>query len=260
MNRNDEYIQSMSRIKLSDDKKEKMIKDLSQISPVRKEGTMKKKMGVRKTVIIAAACVMIFGITAAATGVVTNVVSHNRPDTRTSDLADLEKMEDKTGLDLTAVESFSNGYKFDYMEVEESTTQDDDFNDVDSYSGVCMEYKKDGAADLSIYADPAEFAGFDNYEDYLDHRTYKGVEIYYSYDEYLSIPTSEKDTLTDEELERDVNDPHFFISDGSDKRETNFISHVLFTIDGVSYDILAIDTDMTSAEMMDMAQEIIDAR
>ena len=46
MNRNDEYIQSMSRIKLSDDKKEKLIKDLSQISLVRKEGTMKKKMGL----------------------------------------------------------------------------------------------------------------------------------------------------------------------------------------------------------------------
>ena len=40
--RNKEYIESMSHIKLSDDKKEKMISDLTKISPIRKEGTMKK--------------------------------------------------------------------------------------------------------------------------------------------------------------------------------------------------------------------------
>lgn len=260
MNRNDEYIQSMSRIKLSDDKKEKLIKDLSHISPVRKEGTMKKKMGVRKTVIIAAACVMIFGITAAATGIVTGVVSHNRPDTRTSDLGDLEKFEDETGLDLTAVESFSNGYKFDHMEIEESTTQDDDFNDIDSYKGAYFEYQKDGASEVYVNADPAAFVDYGDFEDVTDHRTYKGVEIYFNYDEYLFIPSSEVDLLTDEELERDENDPHFFISYGGDERETSFVSSVLFTIDGVSYDILAFDTDMTGDEMMDMAQEIIDAR
>ena len=45
--RNKEYIESMSLIKLSDEKKEKMISDLTKISPIRKEGTMKKRLGVK---------------------------------------------------------------------------------------------------------------------------------------------------------------------------------------------------------------------
>ena len=76
--RNKEYIESMSLIKLSDDKKEKMISDLTKISPIRKEGTMKKRMGVKKTAIIVAACIMVFGVTAAASGIATGVVSHNK--------------------------------------------------------------------------------------------------------------------------------------------------------------------------------------
>lgn len=62
--RDKEYIESMSLIKLFDDKKEKMISDLTKISPIRKEGAM-KKIGVRKTAIVIAACIMVFGVTAA---------------------------------------------------------------------------------------------------------------------------------------------------------------------------------------------------
>ena len=108
--RNKEYIESMSLIKLSDDKKEKMISDLTKISPIRKEGMMKKRLGVKKTAILVAACIMVFGVTATATGIATGVVSHNKPDTRTGNFGDLEKLEQQAGLDITAVESFSNGY------------------------------------------------------------------------------------------------------------------------------------------------------
>ena len=113
-----------------------MISDLTKISPIRKEGTMKKRMGVRKTAIIVAACIMVFGVTAGAAGVATGIVSWNRIDTRTSNFEDLSKIEEKAGMDIAAIESFSNGYTFKYMEVEEAKTQDAEGNDLRHFKGI----------------------------------------------------------------------------------------------------------------------------
>ena len=256
--RNKEYIESMSLIKLSDDKKEKMISDLTKISPIRKEGMMKKRMGVKKTAIIVAACIMVFGVTATATGIATGVVSHNKIETRTSNFEDLEKIEQLAELDITAVESFSNGYKFDHMEIGESTTQDDSFNDLLSYKGISMNYVKENEPYVAIYMDPKDMVSGDGSEDAMDSRVVGDVNVYYSCDEYLFVPVGE--TLTDEEKERDANDPHFFISDGSDERETRMFSHVSFVMGDVYYCMLSFDTNMSADEMMDMAEEIITAR
>ncbi len=256
--RNKEYIESMSLIKLSDDKKEKMISDLTKISPIRKEGMMKKRLGVKKTAILVAACIMVFGVTATATGIATGVVSHNKPDTRTGNFGDLEKLEQQAGLDITAVESFSNGYEFDYMEIEESTTQDDSFNNLLSYKGISMQYIKENEPYVAIYMDPKDMVSFDGSEDAMDSRIVGDVNVYYSCDEYLFVPVGE--TLTDDEKERDANDPHFFISDGSDERETRMSSTVSFVMGDVYYCILSFDTSMSADEMMDMAEEIINAR
>ena len=256
--RNKEYIESMSLIKLSDDKKEKMISDLTKISPIRKEGMMKKRMGVKKTAIIVAACIMVFGVTATATGIATGVVSHNKIETRTSNFEDLEKIEQLAELDITAVESFSNGYKFDHMEIGESTTQDDSFNDLLSYKGISMNYVKENEPYVAIYMDPKDMVSGDGSEDAMDSRVVGDVNVYYSCDEYLFVPVGE--TLTDEEKERDANDPHFFIIDGSDERETRMFSHVSFVMGDVYYCMLSFDTNMSADEMMDMAEEIITAR
>lgn len=258
--RNKEYIESMSLIKLSDDKKEKMISDLTKISPIRKEGMMKKRLGVKKTAILVAACIMVFGVTATATGIATGVVSHNKPDTRTGNFGDLEKLEQQAGLDITAVESFSNGYEFDHMEVGESTTQDDSFNDIQSYMGISMQYIKENEPYVAIYMDPIDMVSGDASEDAMASRKVGDVDVYYSCDEYLFVPVSEADVLTDEEKDRDANDPHFFISVGSDERETRMSSTVRFVMGDVYYCILSFDTSMSADEMMDMAEEIINAR
>jgi hypothetical protein len=258
--RNKEYIESMSLIKLSDDKKEKMISDLTKISPIRKEGMMKKRLGVKKTAILVAACIMVFGVTATATGIATGVVSHNKPDTRTGNFGDLEKLEQQAGLHITAVESFSNGYEFDHMEVGESTTQDDSFNDIQSYMGISMQYIKENEPYVAIYMDPIDMVSGDASEDAMASRKVGDVDVYYSCDEYLFVPVSEADVLTDEEKNRDANDPHFFISVGSDERETRMSSAVSFVMGDVYYCMLSFDTNMNADEMMDMAEEIINAR
>ena len=256
--RNKEYIKSMSLIKLSDDKKEKMISDLTKISPIRKEGTMKKRLGVKKTAIIVAACIMVFGVTAAASGIATGIVSWNRIDTRTSNFEDLSKIEEEAGMDIAAIESFSNGYTFKHMEVEESKTQDAEGNDLRHFKGIDLTYIKEGCPDIYIGMNPAEmYSG--SYDSDTAAKEVDGVTVHYNYDEYLNLPDGERPT--EEELQRAETDKHFYISDGgSDPRYISYVSGVSFEIDGISYCMIGFDVDMTEDELFDMAEEIINAR
>ena len=256
--RDKEYIESMSLIKLSDDKKEKMISDLAKISPIRKEGTMKKRIGLRKTAIVIAACIMVFGVTAAASGIATGIVGWNRIDTRTSNFEDLTKIEEEAGMDITAIESFSNGYTFDYMEVGESKTQDEEGNDLRHFKGIDLTYVKDGCPEIYIDMDPAEmYSG--SYDSDTAVKEIDGVTVHYNYDEYLFLPDGERPT--EEELQRAETDKHFYISDGgSDPRYTSYVSAASFELDGIIYCILGFDLDMTADELFDMAEEIISAR
>ena len=62
---------------------------------------------------------------------------------------------------------------------------------------------------------------------------------------------------TEEEKERDQNDPDFSISYGSDEKETLIYRGVTFRKEGLQYDLYAMNTDLSSEEMMDMAAEIV---
>ncbi len=257
----EEYIESMRRLEFSDETKGKMIGNLTKISTPGNGGVMKKGIKAGKAVIIAAACVMIFGVTAAAAGIASVVVSHNRLGSRTDDFGKLSELEEKVGLNVTAVDSFSNGYIFDHMEIQDSTEQDENGNDLESYSGIDLQYVKEGSPEVWINMDPARMYD-ESYEadKAQETREVNGVKLYYSCDEYLFLPATEEDLATEEEHKREEEDPHFFISYGSDERETSFVSSVFFIMDGVTYDLMSFDTNMTSEEMLDMAEEIITAR
>lgn len=254
----EEYIESMRRLEFSDETKEKMIGNLTKISTPGNGGVMKKGIKAGKAVIIAAACVMIFGVTAAAAGIATMTVSHNRLGSRTDNFEKLSKLEKEIGFDVVAKESFSNGYMFDYMEIQDMVSKDDNYNDIEKSSGMSINYVKEGSPDVSVYMDPStsDF-GVKNAQ---ESREVNGITLYYSYDEYLFLPASDGESATEEELKRQEIDPHFNISYGSDERETSFVSSVFFIMDGVTYDLMSFDTNMTSEEMLDMAEEIITAR
>ena len=257
----EEYIESMRRLEFSDETKGKMIGNLTKISTPGNGGVMKKGIKAGKAVIIAAACVMIFGVTAAAAGIASVVVSHNRLGSRTDDFGKLSELEEKVGLNVTAVDSFSNGYIFDHMEIQDSTEQDENGNDLESYSGIDLQYVKEGSPEVWINMDPARMYD-ESYEadKAQETREVNGITLYYSYDEYLFLSASDGESATEEELKRQETDPHFNISYGSDERETSFVSSVFFIMDGVTYDLMSFDTNMTSEEMLDMAEEIITAR
>lgn len=262
IDRNQEYIESMNQITLSDDQKEQLIKNLTKTSSFRREGNMKKKIGIKKVAIIAAACILILGTTVFASGKATGIVSDIYFGTKTSNFEKLAKLEEEAGIDVVAVKSFANGYTMKTMEVEKSSTTDDDFNKLASYKSIHIEYEADGLPDIYVSMNPSEmyYSGDVEYETNRDTATkeYNGITLHYNYDEYLSLPIDEE--ATDEERAREESDAHFFISIGSDERETDFVSSVTFELDNVTYIIMGFNIDMTSDDLFEMAENIIDAK
>lgn len=254
----DNYRQSMESINYSDYEKERMVQRIMNGGAIN-GGRMRGKLDIRKLAITLAACLTLFSATAFAAGEVAGIVGWNRIDTRTTDFEDLSKLEEKAGMDIAAVETFSNGYTFDNMEMEEAKTQDADGNDLGHFKGISITYVKDGCPDLYLHMNQA-----DMYSEPRDEardmaiREFDGIKVYYNCDEYLNLPEGEEPTK--EELQRTETDKHFFISDGSDERYTDFVSGVDFEMDGISYVLIGFDVDMTADELFDMAEEIIAAR
>jgi hypothetical protein len=255
----DSYRKSMEDLSFSDYEKERLVYRILDGGTV-DGGRMRRKLDIRKIGIAVAACLMLFSVTAMAAGKVASIVSWNRVDTRTDNFEDLAKVEEKAGMDITAVESFSNGYAFDHIEVEEMRTQDEDGNDLNQYKGISIEYSKEGMPKLFVSIEPSEVYGEDEgvEERATAVKEVDGVTLRYNYDEYLGLPVGEK--ATDEEMQREETDDHFFISSGSDERETYYVSSVNFELDGITYILMSFDLDMTADEILGMAEEIIAAK
>ena len=259
------YKESMDELHFSDIQKEKLIKRLSDANSEKNGGFMKAKLNIKKISAAVAACCILVGGTAFAAGHIATIVSHNRLFSDTTNFDDLTKLEQEANIDVVAVDSFSNGYLFNHMEIVDMETLDDSNNKMNDYSGIEIYYAKDNAPNIWLNMSPVMN------EEHLDEssldatraqetRIIDGISLYYSKDEYLFLPATEDSQPTEEETKRMDSDDHFFISYGSDERETSFSSNVVFEIDGVIYDLSSFDNDMSAEEFLDMAEEIVRAK
>lgn len=258
------YKESMDELHFSDIQRERLIKSLSDANEEKNGGFMKAKFNIKKVSVAAAACCILVGGTAFAAGHVASIVSSNRVLTQTSEFDKLEKLEADANIDVTAVESFSNGYVFDYMEIKDMQTYDEEQNKLQDYSGISIQYINPDLPD--VYVDMSPVIDEDHHVDENSEvaakaqlsRTVGDIDIYYSQDEYLFLPESEEETgPSEEEKLREETDDHFYISYGTDERETQFISNVTFEMDGVVYVIGSFDNTLSGEEFLQMAEEIV---
>ena len=262
------YKKAMNELCFSKDQKEDMIGRLTEVGSFKNVVQKKKKLSVKKIVALTAACLAVLGGCGAAVGKATGVVTSFSPDTffsKTSDFSRLDTLEKKVGIGVTAVETFSNGYKFDSMDVEDFRTVDDEDRTVGRFKELRIEYVCDNKAQISVNMESALVNGhIDDDPSFAlranEMRTVDGVNIYYNYDVYLGLPASKDISPTEEELKREETDDHFFISIGSDKRETYYASSAAFDMGDVHYCIMTFDENITSNELFGMAEEIIKSK
>ena len=251
------YKKAMDEICFSEDEMESMITGLVKGEKKRK---VVRKISFRKLAVTIVACFMLLSVTAFAAGKATGIVGGGILFSETKDFGKLEKLEKKAGIDISALESFSNGYSFERMCVEKMHTIDGDGNKIKEYKGIDIDYTKLDCSPVYVSMSPSEMYSDDGTR-YMEKRDIDGITVRYNYDEYLSVPqgwTVVKETEDGyEELEED---DHFFISEGSEKVEKNWASSACFDMDGIIYVIHGMDIDMTADDFFKMAEEIITAK
>ena len=89
-----------------------------------------------------------------------------------------------------------------------------------------------------------------------ESRTIDGTDVQYNCDEYLFLPNEDYE-MDDTVKARMENDDHFFVSYGSDKKETTFFKGVTFKQNGLLYHLYTSDS-IDSEELFQMAAELID--
>lgn len=220
----------------------------------REKGIM-KKWHLNKKVAIAIAIAVFASTACFAAGKAVGVVSVGHPDWLCYSYDKLDKAEKKLGFNVQAIEEFSNGYKFENIDVCQNKELDENDNVVGKYQEADMKYVKEGKPNVSIYVEKTK-----NNNDTREPnatRTYAENTLAYYLTHYKSVPVDYELTEEDQaNLERE----DYQIGVGSDEVEENQVHSVHWEMGELSYNLMVFDTDMTSDELFDMAQEVIDTK
>ena len=269
-----QFRQSMDKINLSSGEKEKIFKKLTQSineksgakypksicsAPIEKKRRKNmKNWTLPKAVAIAAACIMVTGVTAfAASRIMLYEVSSNSDyDYKSAEDMNLAEYTGRLETDKDTPlfpETLGDGFIFDGGNNLNVEGEDDSGSTVDKWKDLSAIYKNKDGKTLNLYLSgkaPDE-------EDRIptETRGIKGITTNYNYDEYLFLPDEDKE-LAPEVKVRMENDDHFYVSYGSREEETYFFSSISFINDGISYHLLTKD-DVSADELFSIAEELI---
>ncbi|MDT3845030.1 MAG: hypothetical protein LIV11_10740 [Bacillota bacterium] len=255
----DIYNNSMNELHFTVQTKEKMFRAISEQYSEQNSGgkRMKASFKFTSTGIVAAACVMLIGVTAfAGSGIISSIESHNRLGSNIAVYKDMTKLENSIHMDVLTVEKFNNGFSFRNAEILDEANYSADGADLADVSGVDITYSKDGMADIYLEAEPVLTIRNDK-DTSMETRMVGDVAVKYSLDEYLFLPPDQEGKVSQELLDRMEKDDHFFISYGSEQEKTQMITNLSFDVAGVHYSLVTFDTTLTVDELFDMAEELI---
>ena len=220
----------------------------------REKGIM-KKWHLNKKVAVAIVMAVFVSTFCFAGGKVVSIIGGGHPDWLCYSYAKLDKAEKKLGFEVQAIEEFSNGYKFENIDVCENKELDEDDNVVGKYQQAEMKDIKEGKPNVSIYVEKTK-----NNNDTREPnatREYGENTLTYYLTHYKFVPVDYELTEEDQaNLERE----DYEISVGSDEVEESEIYSIHWEMGELSYQLMTFDTDMTSDELFDMAKEVIDTK
>ena len=212
-----------------------------------------RRIRISKVIVIAAAIVVLLGLTVFASGVlVRSRSSHSSiiPDYYTA--PSQETLQNDIGISPCVVENFSNGYVFKGASIAENEDFGEDGSVFEKYKSLYCNYMR-GDDGITLYID-ASIAG-----NQLEHseiaEIYHGSEIkYFSYTNKL-VPGNYRLTEQDK---KDEESGKYVFSYGSDDIETHEVQGLGWEYGGLNYVISVMDNSITKDELIQMAKEIID--
>lgn len=241
----------------SDECKERIdaVLDSVAFSSERFGGTGMKKRLLTKAAAIVAVCAVAGGGVAYASGGFDTIIAGSHAYYDYENYDQIAEAEQKAGFDAVVPEAFSNGYSFEGITIVDVAEADESGNTTNESKELDVGYVKDGMPDVNLLVSTRPMSPEDK-ENPSAVQSVKGTTLYYDNTEYLIVPADYE--VSDDDLQRAENDPHFTISYGSDEVETNYVGQVFWENDGVTYMIQSLDgTQISGEEMFEMAGEMI---
>lgn len=231
-----------------------------------------KHMSAKKICIsVAAACLLVSGITVFAGGAA-YFVAGSSMEAEYTDYRELDKAQKELGYAVDSVERFENGYSFNGMSVDTIGAYTEESGKMYSIPAFNIRYQKDGkkidlnvnekTGDDVLSKEPNATRMCGDIELRCDEYTDKIVPDSYELTEedkineqrddynivYMSVTVQQKET-----------DENYVISPINDEVCIQHRMVVSWEKDGKSYNLAGTDLDMSAEEMLDMAEEILTA-
>ena len=216
----------------------------------REETNMSRSMGIRK-IVVAAAVVAAFGVTAIAAMKAAGLESHTDLRDAVYSVSEIQELSDDEDFGVKYIDEFSNGYKFEvgYPSVGKAT--DADGNTIKEYTSFAVEYKN-GDSEIVFFTEPNS--------DVVDMPTdcetvdVDGTTVYTMEDTYKFVPPDYE--MTEQDKEDEASGKYIF-SYGTDEVEIQNVKQVMWKEGSVICTILEQTGTLDMDELVSMAEEVM---
>ncbi len=213
-----------------------------------------KKLNMKWAMVTAAALCILIPTGVYAGGKITGYASSSKPGNAYTSYDKLEKSQKEAGFTFDSVESFSNGYTFSNMEVNDVDKLDDEFNRMDSFKEWWGRYTREGSPEISLVVHAVLPEAAENEPEPTETTVIDGISVSYNLDHYKFVPVDYELTPEDE---ANMEGPHYYISYGSDVVEESSVSNVSWDKDGMHYNLMCFHSALDAAGLYEMAEELI---
>lgn len=216
----------------------------------REETNMSRSMGIRK-IVVAAAVVAAFGVTAIAAMKAAGLEGHTDLRDAVYSVSEIQELSDDEDFGVKYIDEFSNGYKFEvgYPSVGKAT--DADGNTIKEYTSFAVEYKN-GDSEIVFFTEP----NADVVDMPADCETVDvdGTTVYTMEDTYKFVPPDYE--MTEQDKEDEASGKYIF-SYGTDEVEIQNVKQVMWKEGSVICTILEQTGTLDMDELVSMAEEVM---
>ncbi len=219
----------------------------------------KRRIGMKMNrkytgVILAAALVVIGGITAIGAGKIAFTSGGHAVDEEVENLAELSEMaKEKLGGSVRIPENLAEGITFSSGVVNDTDAWDEEYQKLGSFPKA-MAFYKDGNGKSYTLTISKPLVGIQEYAGIVT-QTYQGMELSGKVDQYLFLPPDQKPSEEERQLEAEGK---LFISYGSDEAEHETFTSVSWNEGSFVY-LLSTFENAEVSEMMEWAKTVIDS-
>ena len=224
-------------------------------SPHGKGQIMNIQKTVKKAAVVLAA-VLILTTTAYARDFmnIKSLATTGRGDYLSESYKDMGKAMKKAGFEITAPESFENGYSFQNIYVGETGAYDEHGKEQFTYRDLVVRYSSPAGSALSLFthADLETLPQDDRHPDLT--RMIGEVQVDYRLDHYKFVPEDYELTPEDKAM---LEQPGHYLSYGADTVTEQDNHSLSWVKDGISYHLLDSGAKETPDTLFAMAEELI---